>query len=301
MQNPPWINRIAFFIVQNKLDVSKAANLPSVAIQKKFSNIIFLNLSAALHYENSTLITENTNLEVNRMNKLGFNAQKQKTYDIDQKDSVQGIAPTTSKQLFLEINQHLCEDHQPSEYITRLMTHNIFSLYPFSLLKKLVDTPQSPVHHPEGCVWNHVRLVVDQAAKVRHLSKNAPVFMWAALLHDIGKAETTRTRKGRIVSYDHDTVGGDLSVKFLSELTDDNKFIQKVSMLVKYHMHPLYVNKDLPFGDVKKMLVETDMHEIALLGYCDRMGRLGSKSEEEKANIKEFLRKCGVGDIGLFL
>lgn len=169
------------------------------------------------------------------------------------------------------------------------------------MLKKLETTPQSPTHHPEGCVWNHVCLVVDEAAQVRHLSHNPLVFMWATLLHDLGKSETTRTRKGRIVSYDHDTVGMDMAIKFLEELTDDQEFISQVSKLVKYHMHPLYVNKKLPFGDVQGMKAETDMHEIALLGYCDRMGRLGSKAEEEKANIQEFLHNCGIKNVSLSL
>ncbi|WMI79807.1 HDIG domain-containing metalloprotein [Anaerotignum sp. MB30-C6] len=216
----------------------------------------------------------------------------------DGKDN--GSRSLIPRQLFEEITDHLCSDQHPSAYINGLLKKDGFDVHPFSMLKKLEVTPQSPVHHPEGCVWNHVALVVDQAAQVRHLSYNPKVFMWAALLHDIGKGETTRTRKGRIVSYDHDTVGMNLAINFLTELTDDDSFIQQVSKLVKYHMHPLYVNKSLPFGDVKGMKAETDMHETALLGYCDRMGRLGCKTEEEKANIKEFLERCGV-DVTLSL
>ncbi|MPN38076.1 hypothetical protein SDC9_185599 [bioreactor metagenome] len=61
-------------------------------------------------------------------------------------------------------------------------------------------------------------------------------------------------------------------------------------------MHPLYVNNNLPFGDVKGMKAETDIYEVALLGYCDRMGRTGSNCEDVKADIKEFLIKCGVSN-----
>ena len=237
------------------------------------------------------------------MSKTGFqNLPKNQSLNKQSKEFAEIKADSDSSQnqsFFSELTNHLCSDACPSEYINRRLTTGEFDAYPFSILKKLVDTPQSPVHHPEGCVWNHVLLVVDQAAQVRHLSHNPLVFMWAALLHDIGKSETTRTRKGRIVSYDHDTVGMDLSVKFLLELTDNHEFIEQVSKLVKYHMHPLYVNKGLPFGDVKGMKAETDMHEMALLGYCDRMGRIGSKAEEEKANIEEFIQKCGVKDVTL--
>jgi hypothetical protein len=34
-----------------------------------------------------------------------------------------------------------------------------------------------------------------------------------------------------------------------------------------------------------------DINEIALLGYCDRMGRLNADSSKEEKNIKEFIRK----------
>lgn len=202
----------------------------------------------------------------------------------------------SAKQLFSELNQHLCFDSQPSKNINQLMANGTFDRSPLLLLKKLKNTPQSPIHHPEGCVWNHVCLVVNQAAQVRHLSHNPTVFMWSALLHDIGKSETTSMRKGRIVSYNHDTVGMDICVKILSEMTDNQEFIYQVSKLVKYHMHPLYVNNNLPFGDVKGMKAETDIYEVALLGYCDRMGRTGSNCEDVKANIKGFLIKCGVSN-----
>jgi HD superfamily phosphodiesterase len=46
---------------------------------------------------------------------------------------------------------------------------------------------QQPDHHPEGNVWEHILLVVDLAAEGRHLSEDPRVFMWSALLHDLGK------------------------------------------------------------------------------------------------------------------
>jgi putative nucleotidyltransferase with HDIG domain len=47
-------------------------------------------------------------------------------------------------------------------------------------------------------------LVVDEAAKRKAYSTDQRVFMWAALLHDIGKPASTRLRKGRITAYNHD-------------------------------------------------------------------------------------------------
>ncbi|MEA4842016.1 MAG: HDIG domain-containing protein [[Clostridium] symbiosum] len=198
----------------------------------------------------------------------------------------------TSKQLYTELTKHLVEDAKPSEYLNRISHSGGFNAFPFSMLKALEKVPQSPVHHPEGCVWNHVCLVVDQAALVRQKSHAPTAFMWAALLHDIGKAKTTRMRRGKITAYDHDTVGAELCIEFLSHLTEDEAFIKMVSMLVKYHMHTLYILKSLPFANIQGMNAETKIEEIALLGFCDRMGRLGSNIEEEQKNYQEFLMKC---------
>lgn len=198
--------------------------------------------------------------------------------------------------IFEEFERHLMEDEKPSIYFEDAINkQSIFEEYPFTLLRSLVDTPQSPQHHPEGNVWKHTMLVVDNAAKVKELSENARAFMWGALLHDLGKAPTTKIRKGKITSYDHDKVGAELCRKFLQEFTDDIEFIKKVTALVRWHMQTLFVIKNLPFGDVKSMSLEISIKEIALLSQCDRLGR-GEMNEkkirEEKENIKSFIHKC---------
>ena len=112
--------------------------------------------------------------------------------------------------------------------------------------------------------------------------------MWAALLHDIGKPDTTKVRKGRITSYDHDELGAKISKEFLEEYTNDEDFIKKVCLMVKYHMHMLYVLKGLPFGNPRQMVKDVDIHDIALLCRCDRLGRIGVDKEAEIKIIRNF-------------
>ncbi|HPV85743.1 MAG TPA: HDIG domain-containing protein [Sedimentibacter sp.] len=194
--------------------------------------------------------------------------------------------------LLYEINNHILLDEQPSIFLNSIVNTNIFKEYPFYMLYKLKETEQSPIYHPEGNAWNHTMLVVDEAAKLRNKSRDERVFMWAALLHDIGKAETTKNKKGKITAYNHETVGADLCVKFLQEFTTDDTFIQKVKGLVRWHMQILHVVKDMPFADIKSMKEETDIREVALLGFCDRMGRTNVDKIKEKNNIILFLEKC---------
>jgi len=196
-----------------------------------------------------------------------------------------------SKELFDEIEAHLLSDEKPSDYLQGLFSRAEFREYPFSLLRDLRNTEQSPVHHPEGNVWNHTLLVVDEAAKHRSESKDAKVFMWAALLHDIGKPATTARRKGKITSYNHDKVGAKLARDFLTVFSKDARFIDGVCSLVLYHMHVLYVLKGLPYADVPGMKAQGDIREIALLGLCDRLGRIGYDREAEEKNIRLFLSK----------
>lgn len=195
-------------------------------------------------------------------------------------------------ELFCTMNQHLLQDDKPSEYLLQISKEPEFNKYPFNMLLKLKTTEQSKVHHPEGNVWNHTLMVVDEAAKRKTESKDEAVFMWTALLHDIGKPETTKTRKGRITAYNHDKVGAKRAKEFLSALLTDHDFIERVSNLVKYHMQILYVLKDLPFKDLQGMQKDTDFSEVALIGLCDRLGRAGSSEKEEEENIKLFIEKC---------
>jgi tRNA nucleotidyltransferase (CCA-adding enzyme) len=198
---------------------------------------------------------------------------------------------------FDDCETHLLNDKNPSDYFNKLYrTTEIFKAqFPYTLLGNLTKVPQSPKHHPEGSVWNHTMLVVDNAAERRHLSQNPKVFMWSALLHDLGKASTTKLTKGRITSYDHDKLGEVLAVKFLKEFTNEEDFINQVSKMVRWHMQILFVTKRLPFADIGRMASEVSISEIALLGLCDRLGRgnmTPEKKVEEEKSILSFLEKC---------
>jgi tRNA nucleotidyltransferase (CCA-adding enzyme) len=198
--------------------------------------------------------------------------------------------------LYKEIDHHLLYESAPSQYLNSLRDNFMFrEVSPFKMIGDLINTDQNLTHHPEGSVWNHTLMVVDEAAKVKEQSSDPRVFMWSALLHDIGKAPTTRIRKGRITSYDHDKVGKDLSIRFLREFDEDKEFIDKVSRIVRWHMQILFVVKDLPFAEIGNMLSEVSIDEIALFSICDRLGRgrlTSEKEAEERGNIEVFRTKC---------
>lgn len=195
--------------------------------------------------------------------------------------------------IFNEFEQHLIFDNRPSLYFNEKMEENFFINYPLDLMGVLKRTEQSPLHHPEGNVWNHTMLVIDKAAIEKEKSCDKRVFMWGSFLHDIGKGTATRIKNNKIVAYDHDKYGENLAEEFLKYYISDEEFIYKVKKLVRWHMQPLFAVKHKEFLNIEGLKLETDYREIALLSVCDRLGRKNLSHEKilkEKESINEFLR-----------
>jgi len=186
--------------------------------------------------------------------------------------------------LFCDIEDHLLQDKKPSIYLEKLKKDGFFDEVPFIGLKKLEEINQSPKHHPEGNVWVHTMMVVDEGVNHREEIEDKRAIMWTLLLHDLGKVKATKFKKGRWISYDHDKVG-ELEVRqFLEYFTEDKVFINKVSKLTRYHMHLLYIINKLPYADIEGMLKWTDIKELSVVFVSDRLGR-GDVSNKEKEEI----------------
>jgi putative nucleotidyltransferase with HDIG domain len=100
---------------------------------------------------------------------------------------------------------------------------------------------QSPDWHPEGTVYNHIKLML--AA----LPADAPSLLaWAAMLHDVAKPVTASSdpKTGAIHFYGHEKVGAEIAEALLSRLKFPRKQIEEVVTAVRHHMQ---------FKDVKAM------------------------------------------------
>jgi tRNA nucleotidyltransferase (CCA-adding enzyme) len=118
----------------------------------------------------------------------------------------------------------------------------------FPELAALAGTPQDPEWHPEGDVWVHTLMVVDEAAAVVTrgtwglIDREPPHVMLGSLLHDLGKAGTTeRTIKDgrtRIVSPRHEAAGEAPARAVLSRLTFGEDAERAVLAIVRWHLSP---------------------------------------------------------------
>lgn len=186
---------------------------------------------------------------------------------------------------FKNIEEHLLNDDKPSKYLNIMKENGEFNNEPFNWIASLEGMEQSPKHHPEGNVWIHTMMVVDKGIEYRDKVNDRRAFMWALLLHDLGKRSTTKLRKGRWTSYDHDKVGQMDSKEFLNHFNLDEKFINKVTTLVRYHMHLLFITNNMPYGDIKGMERDADLHDLSYVFLSDRLGR-GGLSEDDARKVE---------------
>lgn len=143
-----------------------------------------------------------------------------------------------------ELKKLLLAD-KPSTGFELLRSTGVIERY-YPELAKLKDTPQEPEWHPEGDVWIHTMMVVDQAALIATREKmndeGRLLCVLASLCHDLGKALTTAPMEKdgviRMRSLGHERAGIEPTRELLSRLTfgqDVNLFCEHVA---HYHLQP---------------------------------------------------------------
>ena len=160
----------------------------------------------------------------------------------------------------------------------------------FPELDACAGVPQSPVHHPEGDVFEHTMLVVDCAASLRCGAVRPLGFMLAALTHDLGKAVATEVHPdGRITAYRHETLGLDACERQLRRLTDGAELIEYVKNMMWLHMRPNMLA--LARSPKVKTRVLFDLsscpEDLILLSKADASGKLDRPYDPQ---IEAFLR-----------
>lgn len=111
---------------------------------------------------------------------------------------------------------------------------------PFPEIDALRGVQQDPVYHPEGDAFVHTMLVLERAASVKGRAKYPLAFMYAALYHDVGKAEMTLYdhNKGRWTSIGHEEAGASTAWRAVMRLTGDEELAEYVENMARMHMRP---------------------------------------------------------------
>jgi poly(A) polymerase len=140
--------------------------------------------------------------------------------------------------------------------------------YVFPELVATITCDQSPDYHPEGSVYNHIRLMLAQ------LPPDSPESLpWAVLLHDIGKPPTATVdeKNGAIHFYGHEKIGADMSQEILNRLRFPKKEIDETVACVRQHMQFKDV-KQMRMATLRRLLMrdtfplELELHKLDCLG-----------------------------------
>jgi poly(A) polymerase len=169
------------------------------------------------------------------------------------------IEPAT----YVAIRRHAAEIGQVSaerlrDELTKLLTEGVArrgfellddtellqQLFPEIAAMKGIEQP--PEFHPEGDVWIHTRLMIEQVA-----AGCSPTLAWGVLLHDVGKPPTFKpvSETGDRIRFDgHADVGVRMAEDICRRLRFSNEETEQITALVANHMR---------FKDVAQMRTST--------------------------------------------
>jgi tRNA nucleotidyltransferase (CCA-adding enzyme) len=154
----------------------------------------------------------------------------------------------------------------------------------FPEMRALVGCPQEPEWHPEGDVWVHTLMVVDQArGRIDDLDKPRKIaVMLGAVCHDLGKPPTTAFLDGRIRSIDHEQAGVAPTLAVLDRLNVQTiagfDVRHQVVGVVAHHLKPLtFFKSATPVGDgaFRRLAQKVDLELLARVALSDCLGRTG--------------------------
>ena len=149
----------------------------------------------------------------------------------------------------------------------------------FKELEVLINCEQEPEYHPEGDVWIHTLMCLDELAKILEKEKIEDEYkklylFYGILCHDFGKPFCTKEINGKITSYKHESLGIEPTISFLEKLTNEKKFIEIVCSLVKNHLIPfqLYLSHSSEKA-VKRLSLKVNIEDLCLVCLADCLGR----------------------------
>ena len=155
----------------------------------------------------------------------------------------------------------------------------------FPEMERLYDCPQDSEWHPEGPVWVHTLLVIDEARR-RNGDLARPdlaAIMLGAVCHDLGKPVTTVAIDGRVKSPGHEAAGIGPATQVLDRLNlhslDGMDVRRQVLGIVAEHLRPsaFYKARDsITDGAFRRLAQKVDLELLARFARADCHGRTGT-------------------------
>lgn len=203
--------------------------------------------------------------------------------DFDVHESTVGLCQQMTKsneldslakeRIFEEFKKFLLQASKPSLGMKWLKNLGLLPYFPS--LEAIVGCEQDKEYHPEGDVWIHTLMCMDELVPLFNGdSKNNLILMLAIVCHDLGKPLCTQEINGRITSYKHEALGEIPTREFLSRLTNEQKLVDEVVSLVKYHLAPFqfYIHES-SIKAVKRLSTKVHIENLCKVALADCLGR----------------------------
>lgn len=200
---------------------------------------------------------------------------------------------------FRAVRSHFKEIHQVSperlrEELTKMLTEgaarSAFELLDQTWLLKQVlpeiaamkGVEQPPQFHPEGDIWIHTRLMIEQLP-----AGVSPTLAWGVLLHDVGKPPTFKSASetGDRIRFDgHVRVGERMAEAICRRLRFSNEDTEQIVALVDNHMK---------FKDVDQMRGATLKRFVRQARFDEHLElhRLDCLSSNRQLDSYDFVRR----------
>jgi predicted kinase len=168
----------------------------------------------------------------------------------------------------------------------------------FDWVRAMRRVPQDPIHHAEGNVWIHTRMVVEALSEMpAWRALDAPereIVFAAALLHDVAKPSCTKAEAdGRITARGHSIRGAVLARRLLWQM--DVPFAQReaVCALVRHHQAPFFLIERDDANRMARTISQTARCDhLALVAEADARGRRCADPRRLLDNIALFRELC---------
>lgn len=211
-----------------------------------------------------------------------------------------------AERIFGEIEKLLMQSRRPSIGLALMAEWGMLPRLAPELIP-LADTPQDPEWHPEGDVWTHTLMVVDEAARLRDDLEHprALTVMLGALCHDLGKPPTTEFIDGRVRSRGHEEAGIAPTLALLdrwnvhSLLGYDVR--AQVVALVADHLKPgqLYYDKErVGDGAIRRLARRCDAELLYRVSRADCLGRGGDFAPDAMEWFRRRVQELGATSKG---
>jgi tRNA nucleotidyltransferase (CCA-adding enzyme) len=215
------------------------------------------------------------------------------------------LSDLPAERIWAEVEKWLLQARRPSIGLQAASELGITEkLWPE--IEALAGCPQDAASHPEGDVFIHTGMVLDEARKlIDDLSRpNQIAVMLGALCHDLGKPVTTKTEGGKVQAAGHEAASVALAENFFDRLklfTLDNYDVRKQALaLVEHHAVPYRwgrahkAGEQITDGMFRRLALRVEPDLLYRVARADCLGRAGDFKPEHEEWFIARVRELGI-------